>query len=91
MSLFLLVFIPPYPTPNIFTHLHIILKDIVSTQYVNPGPVHFIQIYVHGIHGNCFRDDESLKDWRVKTKKIQQKKQYESMIKGTKGDNTNLL
>ncbi|XP_048747713.1 leucine-rich repeat-containing protein 27-like isoform X2 [Ostrea edulis] len=30
------------------------------------------------------KDDESLKDWRVKTKKIQQKKQYESMIKGTK-------
>ncbi|XP_078310264.1 uncharacterized protein LOC111134419 isoform X2 [Crassostrea virginica] len=30
------------------------------------------------------KDDEALKDWRVKTKKIQQKKHYESMIKGTK-------
>lgn len=34
---------------------------------------------------SCFRDDEVLKDWRVKTKKIQQKKHYESMVKGTKG------
>ncbi|XP_065924233.1 leucine-rich repeat-containing protein 27 isoform X5 [Magallana gigas] len=30
------------------------------------------------------KDDEVLKDWRVKTKKIQQKKHYESMVKGTK-------
>ncbi|XP_061180067.1 leucine-rich repeat-containing protein 27-like isoform X4 [Saccostrea echinata] len=30
------------------------------------------------------KDNEALKDWRVKSKKMQQKKHYESMMKGTK-------
>ena len=32
------------------------------------------------------RDEEMLKEWRQETKKINQKKQYDSMIKGTKGN-----